>query len=243
MEYTLSDTVITIRDLLIHIKLLLETYLLDLKQIQTIYIEAEKEKDPVELFYQLSDCETVYEVIPELKNIDVYHILYDIKTTLTKLFYDSGFRKDIFEYDIERQELIESFDEIINPVELLTILFAMARHSDEIMMFDLLDGKFIQAYEQILNKLKNSRYFMDYPIMNEYQRALNRLFNIASDEGIAKECYSVLNRLIFKERPLRALLIGFYADDHRILCPSCETELNVQNQRYCMCCGQKLNLS
>lgn len=240
MENSISDTGLTIRDLLVQIKTLLELHLLDLKQIQTIYSQAQ-EKDAVKLYHQLMTYESVDEVIPALKGIDIYHIQYDIKTTLTKLFYESGFRKDIFEYDTERIDLIESFDESIHPQELITILFDMARDEDKTMMFHLFEGKFIQAYQRIEQHLEDTKFNLDNPIMSEYQSALNRLYNVASDERISKESYSVLNRLIKKERPLKPIL-GLYADDHRILCPTCKTELNQQEQRYCMSCGQKFKL-
>lgn len=238
MENAHIDAGLTIRDLLNQIKSVLESHHVALKQIQSIYSQAQ-EKDTVKLYHQLMSCDRIYEVIPALKDIDIYHIQYDIKTTLTRLFYESGFRKDIFEYDTERIHLIESFDESIYPQELLTILFDMARDEDKTMMFHLLEGKFIQGYHSIENHLINSKINIDNPIMSEYQSALNRLYNVASNEGVAKESYSVLKRLIKKERPLKPIM-GLYRDDHRVLCPTCKTELNDQKQRYCMYCGQKI---
>ncbi|MDG0888302.1 hypothetical protein [Paracholeplasma manati] len=198
MENTMSHNGLTIRELLIQIKTLLESHLVDLKQIQTIYQQAQT-KDVVGLYQKIIASSRIYEVMPTLKGIDINHIQYEIKSILSRLFYESGFRKDIFEYDMERLELIESFNESIHPQELLTILFDMASDDDNTLMFHILEGKFIQAYDLVLKQLNDARFNVDDPMMSEYQRALNHLYNVASDERVAKESYPVLNRLIKKE--------------------------------------------
>lgn len=75
--------------------------------------------------------------------------------------------------------------------------------------------------------------------MIQYQKALNNLYNLSSDENAVKESYQILNRLIKKESVMKPL-IRYNEGDHRILCPTCKIELDNQNQHYCMNWGQKL---
>lgn len=232
----------TIRGLLIQIKDWIEPHLNDLIAIHDIYAEAEDEVGPVDLFYRIVGSESIYEIIPKLKDINVYNIALELKTLLMRLFYESGFRKDIFAYDHERMDLMESLDESIDHTELLTVIFDMGRSDESTLLLHLLNGKFIQAYKLLKHRLSEHTPILDNPIMSQYQRALNHLYNQVIDANLVNDDYEVLNRLIKKERSLRPLY-GNNDEDHRILCPTCKTELFNQTQLYCMVCGQKVKMS
>ncbi|MCV2231232.1 hypothetical protein N7548_00130 [Acholeplasma manati] len=175
----------------------------------------------------------------ELKEYVFQDSLMDLKKTLMRLFYESGFRVDVFEFDVELMDKIIDLDESLSLHELLVAIFYMAMSDISEWMIHIFEGRFLLARKRLKEKLNHPDMRMDYEIMSIYQKALNRLFNIAQDKEIAMKSYQTLNRLIKKERPLKPSA-AFNGNDHRIICPSCKNELSYQHQTYCMFCGQKL---
>lgn len=229
----------TIKELVEDTYNIINTYENELTVIHDLY-QVHQSSDNLYLM-NINDID-ILSVLPRLKDIDLDSIVYHLKEKLSYLFFESGFRSDALDCDLESFDLITNMDVNISPHEILSVTFYMAIDEPKIIIQYILEGRFLHMSALLKEKLMSDNTGLDYQIMSIYQKELNQLYNISSNPSIAKKCYQTLNRLIKKERPLKP--IGrLYSSNHSIICPTCKQKLTHQHQYYCMYCGQKLMLN
>ncbi len=188
--------------------------------------------------FSVKDLENM---IGEHKKILISQTVLLMREELTAIFYESGYRFNIYSNEESIENLLNRFDEqSITSQEILVLMFQMIQVEDLYLIQYLLNGFFLRIIELLKKILNDSVTKYNHTLMSIYQRSLNQMFNLCNDKEEAILKYKILNRLIEKERPLKPT-IKVDNSHSEYLCPRCKKGLIIKKQNYCTNCGQKIS--